>query len=356
MSSSRKGAPRILSGFLKIQRLFLISANLFFFLSATSLFSASFWQLHFQRPARSLPGEALPVFVVKKNQQLPGVAQKLAEKQLIASKERFLKWMLRFGLDRHYQAGRFRVKKDTTLWQLMKQLCTRTFEKVTLPEGLTLQQIAKRFASHGLDQKRFLNLCRDQKFIRSLGIQSASLEGCLFPDTYKIGFGESEPVVIQLMVRRFFRVIQSMHLSSSLIYQRAGLKAGVTVASLIEKETPIAEERAKVSGVFWNRLNQGWRLDSDVTVHYAIRDWDKTLTKKDLLIDSPYNTRKNKGLPPTPICNPGQASIQAAFFPEKHDYLFFIYSEMEKKTLFCETQEEHVQLKKKIKKENASKP
>jgi len=345
MSFIRKSVAWFFLGLRKKQHVFLLAANLLLFLSTTVLFASSFWQLYFQRPARDLPGEALTFFVVKKNQPLSELAQDLFEKRLVTSKERFLKWMLRFKFDRHYQAGRFTVKKDATLWQIMKQLCTRSFEKVMLPEGLTLEEIAKRFAFHGLDEKKFLTLCKDAQFIRSMGIHAASLEGYLFPDTYTISFGESESVVIRKMVRRFFQVIQSLHLSSSLLYQRRGLNAGVIMASLIEKETHFVEERPKVSGVFWNRLNRGWRLDSDVTVHYAIHDWHKTLTRKDLLIDSPYNTRKNKGLPPTPICNPGQTSIHAAFFPERHAYLFFIYSETDQKTLFYQTHEEHLKKK-----------
>ncbi|MBN2143355.1 MAG: endolytic transglycosylase MltG [Candidatus Aureabacteria bacterium] len=332
---------------------FLIGCNLLLSLFILNLFSGSFLELHTRTSSEKEDGNS-KLFIIKQNQSLQDVAARLEEAGLIPSKKNFLQWIIRMNLDRTIQTGRFHIKKDFSLWKIIKKLCNHasSMEKITFPEGLNLRQTFNLLEEYGLDKSKLLLLSRDKAFIESLNIEVSSLEGFLFPDTYFIYYGEDEKKVLKMMVKRFHEIIGSLNIASSVCYQSHGLYTGIILASIIEKEAAYPPDRPHVSSVFWNRLNQNWRLDADTTVHYILNQWQRPLTRQDLKVDSPYNTRRYKGLPPTPICNPGRVSIQAAFFPDKSKDMFFICSGDEVgSSIFSRTHSEHNQIKKKLKKE-----
>ena len=226
---------------------------------------------------------------------------------------------------RQLKAGEFQIPLGMTPLEVVRFLATAkpVQYRVTIPEGWTMQQIARAFAQDGwVDEKHFLQLCRDSSFVNSLDIAADSLEGYLFPETYALVKGNvTEKKVITSMVRRFFQVWNRLEKPEHLSLSRHQL---VTLASIVEKETGTASERPLIAGVFYNRLNKGMRLQSDPTTIYGIKDFNGNLTRKDLQEATPYNTYVIAGLPPGPICNPGEAALHAVLYPEATKKLYFV--------------------------------
>ncbi len=198
---------------------------------------------------------------------------------------------------------------------------------VTIPEGFTVTEITEALVLDDLvDYTRFLDLAQrgaagfDYDFLR--GLPTHSLEGYLYPDTYRIPRHLPERQVIAVFLDRFAQVV--------LPRWRARADPGttlheiVTIASLVEREAKIPAERPLIAGVIYNRLRRGWRLEVDATVLYAIGYHKPIVTYDDLKVDSPYNTYLHWGLPPGPIANPGLPAIEAALAPAATDYLFYV--------------------------------
>jgi len=195
---------------------------------------------------------------------------------------------------------------------------------ITIPEGLTLVQTASLFEKMGLANKeRFIQLATDPEFIASLGMDEETLEGYLFPDTYKFIRNIKEKNIIRMMVKRFNEIYNQefRKRQQELGFTRREI---ITLASMIEKETAYSKEKPLISAVFHNRLKRNMRLQCDPTVIYGLNNFSGRLTKKDLMTYTPYNTYLIKGFPPTPIANPGLDSIRAALYPAKVDYLYFV--------------------------------
>jgi len=196
---------------------------------------------------------------------------------------------------------------------------------VTIPEGYRITEIAALLETKGLvNAENFIQETKDEKLIKSAGISGNSLEGYLFPETYNFSKNTSERKIIQRLLDIYHEKIKQHELrkraqSSNLTFHQV-----MTLASLIEKETGIDEERKLISSVFHNRLRKKMLLQTDPTVIYAMADFDGNIRKKDLQVDSPYNTYRYKGLPPGPIASPGIKSIIAALEPSESDYLYFV--------------------------------
>jgi UPF0755 protein len=195
---------------------------------------------------------------------------------------------------------------------------------VTLKEGRRMEQYARTFQrSLGIDTMRFLALVNDESFTRSLGVNAKNLEGYLSPNTYAFRWQADEEEIVKRLVH------QTELLFADSMKERArelqmSIHQVITLASIIEGEAFLEEERATISGVYHNRLAKGMRLEADPTIQFLIPDGPRRVLFRDLSIKSLYNTYMNSGLPPGPICNPRQASILAALYPEKHGYLFFV--------------------------------
>jgi len=175
----------------------------------------------------------------------------------------------------------------------------------------------------------------DYEFFKSKPATN-SIEGFLFPDTYRLIKGEPTEA-IRMMLDNFgvkYKDEIKPNLGDKNLYEV------MIVASLIEKEAKTQTDREQIAAVLYNRLAEGMRLDVDATVRYAINDWKRALTKEDLSIDSPYNTRRYGGLPPTPICNPGLATIKAALNPPQSDYYYYL-TDYQGVTHYAKTLAEH---------------
>ena len=193
---------------------------------------------------------------------------------------------------------------------------------VTIPEGSNLFDIAQRIESANLGTKEgFLSAANaDVGLIADLDPRARSLEGYLFPDTYRFERRATPQQILAVMVKRFRQAAGSLGLQAN--YHHV-----VTVASLVERETPVDVERPLVASVFENRLAKDMPLMTDPSVIYAaLLDgrYRGTIYASDLQADSPYNTYRYPGLPPGPICNPGMASLKAAMSPAQTDYLYFV--------------------------------
>jgi UPF0755 protein len=196
------------------------------------------------------------------------------------------------------------------------------FQTVVVPEGFNMFDIAGAIEDAGLAKREdFLQVARNETaLVRDLDPKAPSLEGYLFPDSYRFTRTQSAHDMAAAMVHRFRQAARDAGLAQD-------FHDKVIMASIVEKETGVPDERPEVAGVFYNRLARNMALDTDPTVIYAAllnNRYRGTIYRSDLHFDSPYNTYRYPGLPPGPICNPGKASLQAALHPASSDYLFFV--------------------------------
>jgi UPF0755 protein len=215
------------------------------------------------------------------------------------------------------------LKKDNNFINLSVQIRTRqplATVKITIPEGKTMYEVASIFKNKlSIDSTMFVSICSNKEFIDSLKIKAPTLEGYLYPNTYEFYKNSSEKTIIKRLVNQF-KENRDFHFPD---LAEDKLHYFVTLASIVEAETPVETERPRVAGVYQNRLEKGMKLEADPTVQYAIGS-KKRLLYSDLEVQNPYNTYKYKGLPPGPINSPRVSSILAAISPEKHSYIFFV--------------------------------
>ncbi|MFH1784392.1 MAG: endolytic transglycosylase MltG [bacterium] len=246
------------------------------------------------------------------------IASDLKERGLIQSETLFLILVRLRGAQNSLQAGEYVFKAKTGTFSILSKIIKGEVRaiKFTVPEGYTAMQIArlveeKKFGS----AKVFLEKVRERK-----------LEGYLFPETYMLHRGMDEDDIIRIMRAQFDKVF-TQELKKRSLEIGMSEKEVVTLASIIEKEAKQEEERTLISSVFHNRLKKGWLLESCATVQYALGEHKKKLSYDDLRVVSDYNTYLHVGLPPAPICNPGEASLRAALYPAQSDDLFFVSGE-----------------------------
>lgn len=280
------------------------------------------------------------------------IGEKLARQGLIRSALLF-EWTARFrGLAHQLEAGSYELSGGETTAAILVDLLEAPLEMVrlTLPEGLTRHQTAALLQRLGLaDSSRFMALTEDATLLRQLGVRAENLEGYLYPETYFLDRHATEEEIIRRMVAEFFSLF------SDSLYVRLDslgltLHQAVTLASIVEREAMVAEERAVISSIFHRRLSFSRRLESCATVEFALGVHKKRLTNADLRVVSPYNTYKHRGLPPGPIDSPGRASILATLYPAETEYLYFV-ARGDGTHSFSRTNKEHEQAKRALKRE-----
>lgn len=318
--------------------------RIFFALSLLISLAAAGWFAHYVVTPDRRSGEV--VVEIPKGAGSRQIKMLLGKKGLIKDDIRFL-ILLRLLREIEkkdppkLRAGEFSLPRGLTPLELIRFLHTAkpVQHRITVPEGLTMAQIADIFAKEGwADAAVFLQLCHDKAFMQSLGLETDSLEGYLFPETYSLVRGETdERSIISAMTQRFLAVWNELDVADDRGLSRHQL---VTLASIVEKETGSAGERGLIAGVFHNRLRTGMRLQSDPTTIYGIKDFNGNLTKADLRAATPYNTYVISGLPPGPICNPGQAALEAALRPAATPYFYFV-AKNDGSHQFSRTLEEH---------------
>ncbi len=303
----------------------------------------------------SIKDDTVP-FRVSSGESFSQITNNLRDKNLIRNTFVFRIRARMLQVEPKVQAGDFSLRRNMTVDEVLEGLTKARLNdrEVTIIEGKRLEEIAAVFASKGWDKNKFIAaVTQDDWQFGFLNDKppGASVEGFLFPDTYKIPASFDEKQIIEMMLRRFGDQYNAT------LRQKAregpGIYRVVTLASIIEREAAKEDERPVISSVFYNRLSKRMKLETDPTVQYArdtreyLKDpnfnkWWTAPTKEDLDIESPYNTYKVSDLPPGPICNPGLASLQAATEPYTTDYLFFVATgDRDHSHAFARTFEEH---------------
>jgi peptidoglycan lytic transglycosylase G len=248
------------------------------------------------------------------------------------------------GYDRNLKAGRYSIPVGASIYRILHQLSSGMGKQdmVTIPEGLRSDEIARiLFAQAKIDPVRFLALARDSSFAASLGVPADRLEGYLYPDTYPFYPLLTPEEVARVMVGRALRVLQEeMALSGA--RSEFSPHELMTLASIVEAEAAMPSERPRIAAVFLNRLKKGMMLQSDPTVLYALGIWRGRTYYSDLNVKSPYNTYRNRGLPPGPICSPGRAAIHAVLFPVQDSTEYYFVARGDGTHIFSRTWEDHL--------------
>jgi UPF0755 protein len=230
------------------------------------------------------------------------------------------------GYTKTIKVGKYLFVSGRSNFNILRDISngkSRLIIPVTIPEGWPLDKIAHRFEHDlGIDEKLFLSLCQNEDFIRDQGIDAKSVEGYLLPDTYSF-YWQTDEQEILIRILNEFKHFYNDSLTKKQDELGKTQSEILTLASIVEAESNVDEERPRVAGVYWNRLKKQMRLEADPTVQYALGE-GRRLRFLDLEFDSPYNTYRRYGLPPGPINNPGKPSILATLYPEQHNFLFFV--------------------------------
>lgn len=264
---------------------------------------------------------------IPKGSGLSGISQKLMQAGVIANDKLFVLYIMKEGWQDQLKAGEYRFEKGSTMADVVRKIVNGDVElhKVTIPEGLTVREIARLLDEKGvITESDFIEQTQNETLVKELlGPDVTSLEGYLFPETYSYSGSLTAEQLIHLMVERYKAVYESLS------EQRKSVPLTdneiLTLASIVEKETGASFERPLISAVFQNRIRIGMKLDSDPTVIYGMgENFDGNLSRVDLKRYTDYNTYVIKGLPPGPIANPGKDSILAVLNPADVKYLYFV--------------------------------
>ncbi len=293
-------------------------------------------------------------FTIKKNQSINTIAQNLKDNKIINSTLYFKLYIWQKNLDKKLKAGTHTLNTSSSIIDTVSTLINGATHgnEVTIKiiEGWTNQNIIEYLKKNNhikpeslaLLKKPIKELDSDIKNFNFLKLapEEATLEGYLFPDTYKI-FKNTNVKNIIIKTLKNFESKLSKQMIKDIKNQNKTLHEIIIMASLIEKEVQSPEDMKKISAIFWNRLDKDIKLESDATLSYLLKDKIDAHSLVDLKIDSPYNSYKYKGLPPTPISNPGLNALEAAIYPDNNEYLFFLTGK-NGVTYFAHTYEEHL--------------
>jgi UPF0755 protein len=296
-------------------------------LVVASLFLSSWFLWEYHHPRNIISPNT--VFEIKKGSSASWIAQQLKKENIIKHKWPFLFAYKVFFTNENLIAGEYEFNPPISVKEVLKKIIKGEIKlhPITLPEGLNIWETADLLSQkYSMDNKKVLYNAQNTQLISSMDDEAQNLEGYLFPETYHIPKNTSEEELIENMVSQFKKTFNPRWRERSR-EMGMNIREVVILASLIEEETSVPEEKSLVSSVFHNRLKLGMKLDCDPTIIYALKkkgEYQGRLRNKDLKLDSPYNTYLYNGLPPSPISNPGKESLKAALFPSKTDYLYFV--------------------------------
>ncbi|HET6616647.1 MAG TPA: endolytic transglycosylase MltG [Gemmatimonadota bacterium] len=281
--------------------------------------------------------------VVEQGTPVRALGRRLEEAGVIRSARLFEIWIRAGGNTRSIQAGTYEIPPGVSLYGVIDILVNgqTLLASVTIPEGLRLEQQAGVAARElGVDSAAFVAAATDSLLADSLGIEAPTLEGYLFPETYRVDPSTDARGLVRLMVGEFDRAFDDEWRERAEDLGRT-VHEIVTLASIVEEEARVAEERPVIAGVFWNRLREGMKLEADPTVQYALGSHRQRVLYRDLEVDSPYNTYLYPGLPPGPIASPGRASLEATLYPDSVPWLYFFATGEGGRHTFSATFAEH---------------
>ena len=303
-----------------IKRFLLLAAISILFLS--SWFAFEFWGTP-KKPADKI------LYEIKKGEGAKSLAEHLKEEGIIQKKTAFLLGHALFYSQKIIKAGEYVFECPLSIQKVLHIITEGKIllHAATIPEGLTRLEIANHLESLGFaEHEAFLKASEDTSVISAIDRDARDLEGYLFPETYFFPKGVTVERIVSSMTTQFKDTFSEEWTRRA---EEIGfsLREIIILASLIEKETSLPDERPLVSAVFHNRLKKRMKLDCDPTIIYALKQdgqFKDHLRTKDMRLDSPYNTYLYGGLPPGPIANPGKESITAALYPADNNFLFFV--------------------------------
>lgn len=309
------------------------------------------WLQHWGRMPYGKPGEAS--LTVAKGSSALTIARQLETAGAIEDTKRFMLWLRLNGRAARLQAGEFAFERPISPEEVLRELSHGSFDSsLTIPEGWGVQRSGERLKKYGW--------IREEAEWKTLVAGAAALPasqtplptgalGYCFPDTYRLPDSAHAPEILDAMLRQFERVWEGLN-PARCDPRSAGLTMQeiVTLASIVEREARSEDEMPAIASVYLNRLAKKMKLQCCATVRYALGDvWDRPLKYADLKIENPYNTYRNEGLPPGPICNPGRAALEAALRPAETGYLFYVYAG-DGQHIYSRTYKQHAAAIKKI--------
>lgn len=326
------------------KKLKVASIGIISVVAAITITLSYFGYLLFKKPVSEDKTQIL--FDVSPGATLNQIANSLQEQRLIRNAKSFSVYVKAKGQASKLKVGEYALNAAMTPDDIISLLVSgkTVTRNLTITEGLNIYDIADLFEKNSISSKdEFIKLVSDKELIKQLLNEDVNtLEGFLFPETYKVGKYDGTRAIITQMVNRFNTVWKEIEPEAQ--KSKWTRKQIVTFASIVEKETGASAERPLVSSVFHNRLNKKMRLQTDPTVLYGMSvklgHMPKNITKSDLLTPTPYNTYTMFGLPPGPIANPGKEALLAALNPAKTDYLFFV-SKNDGTHVFSENLQQH---------------
>lgn len=282
------------------------------------VFLLMFWQFGWQSPVREMQ-----TFVIPCGTSVGAVARDVKQRNLVAS-DKVFKMMVRLHGGK-VQCGQYDIPVGTSVWRIARMFARGNIAttQIVIPEGLTIKQI-KQLLMGTEELVGAVECSRDNNNVAVCNLK----DGDIFPDTYRVARGTPRLAVLDLARKKMVALEQEMK-GKKLSRPLKNWKQVVTLASIVQKETPRVSEMSTVASVYLNRLNKGMRLQADPTVVYALTNGlgdmqGKPLLRGHLKTESPYNTYMNKGLPPGPIANVGRDAVEAVLNPKKTNYLFFV--------------------------------
>ena len=303
--------------------------------------AASWWFRNAVYEERGLPVRQTDV-IVPRGSTFSEVVSLLRERGVLENPLAFRLLARLRHVDADVKAGEYRFPAHQTSDEILKRLVRgeQYAVWVTIPEGYTAHEIAHTLAGRELGEAS----AYEHLFLHAAGIvvdgsRTANLEGYLFPSTYLIPTDDRPERVANLLVAEFRRELPRDAAARAKALGRT-VPEIVTIASLVEREGKADEDRPLIASVIYNRLGLGMPLEVDASIEYTFAEHHDVITKRDLEVDSPYNTYRHTGLPPTPIANPGKASLTAAFEPAKSDYLYYV-AKPDGHSAFAKTLREH---------------
>lgn len=267
---------------------------------------------------------------VKEGDTFYGILDSLKEENLIRGVPLIKLYIKISGIEVDVKPGNHNVEKDIKLKTLIKNLNEEQINYInfTVPEGYTVEDIAKKLNDENIvTEEEFITAVKSYElpsYVKEDSNKRYNLEGYLFPDTYKLKEEYSAEDIIKIMIERFEVALSTAISETSVDIDSEDIEEIITIASIIEREAVLNEERKTISSVIQNRISIDMLLQIDATVIYALGEHVELVSYDHLEFDSPYNTYKYYGLPVGPISNPGLESIIAAIEPEETDYLFYV--------------------------------
>ncbi len=291
---------------------------------------------------------AKKTFEIIKGEGASDIALNLEKESLISGKGYFLYYLKTRNLLEKVLPGKYELSGRMTIPEIAVLITQKKDDSIrlTFPEGWDSKKIAGRLSENGLNGENFLKIANNPgelknnyNFLRDSKIKT--LEGFLFPDTYFFKKDESVESIIAKMLGNFNTQF-SVAFREELSKKNISVLDAITMASILEKEVRSDEDRGIVSGIFWGRIKIGQALQSCATLSYALGENKKQYSYADIQTASPYNTYLNRGLPPSPISNPGLSAIRSSIYPTDSNYNFFLSDPETGKTVFSRTYEEHL--------------